>query len=138
MATRPACRLSKANIDAKTVVTADVLQYRLVAQSTSDSQVAYAAAGAVAYGVTQKAGAVGVTIPVALLGCGETTRVAVGTGGATRGSWAVVIGAAGEVTNAATLGGGTVAKNIVGRFEETGVAGDIVGMTLITFTGVSA
>jgi len=138
MAARPACRLSKANITAKAVVTAPVERYRAVSLSTSDSQVAYTAAGGAAYGFTLEAGAVGAVIPVVVTGCGETTRVKVGTGGATRGSWAVVVGAAGEVTNAAALGGGTVARNIVGKFEETGVAGDEVGLVLIAFTGASA
>jgi len=138
MAARPACRLSKANITSKSVVTADVDQYRMVSLSTSDSQIAYTAAGGAAYGVTQEAGVVGKVITVAVLGCGETTRVKVGTGGATRGGWAVVVDADGRVANAPALGGGMVARNIVGKFEETGVAGDQVGLLLIAFTGASA
>lgn len=136
MAARPACRLSKANITAKAVVTTAVEQYRVVSLNTSDSQCVHTAAGAAGYGVALEAGAVGAVIPVAVLGCGETVRIKVGTGGATRGSWAVVV--ADGVTNAGTLGGGSVAKNIVGKFEETGVAGDVVGMILQDFAGVAA
>lgn len=136
MAARPSCRLSKANITAKTVVTTAVEQYRVVSLNTSDDQCVHTAAAAQGYGVAQEAGAVGVTIPVAVLGCGETTRIKVGTGGATRDAWAVVV--ADGVTNAGTLGGGTVIKNVVGKFEESGVAGDVVGLILQNFTGVSA
>lgn len=138
MAARPSCRLSKANLTTKVVVTAAVEAYRAVSLSTSDSQCAYTAAGGAAYGFTQSAAAVGVAVTVAVTGCGETTRAKVGTGGATRGSWAVVVDADGRVTNAAALGGGTVARNVVGKFEETGVAGDEVGLILIAFTGASA
>lgn len=138
MTARPSCRVGYANITAKAVVAAPVLAKRVVALNTSDSQVTYAAAGAAGYGVSMSDGIVGAVIDVAVLGCGATARVKVGTGGATRGSWAVVVGAEGRVTNAVALGGGNVAKNIVGKFEESGVDGDEVGLILQDFTGVSA
>jgi hypothetical protein len=58
------------------------------------------------------------------------------TGTATRDGWAIAT--ADGFTDAPALGGGTVARNIVGKFYDSGVAGDIVGLVPGPFTGVSA
>lgn len=63
--------------------------------------------------------------------------VTVGTGGATRGVHAVVV--ADGYTDAATASGGTVAQYITGKFLQTGVAGDLVGLMLnVNLTAVKA
>jgi len=72
-----------------------------------------------------------------LVGEGDgIVKVKVSTGGATRGKHAVVV--ADGVADAAALGGGTTAVNVIGTFAQTGVAGDVVGMKFRQFTGVSA
>lgn len=63
-------------------------------------------------------------------------KVLVGTGGATRGKFAKVV--SDGVTDVGTLGGGTTAAEVVGKFVQSGVAGDYVGMMPVTFTGVKS
>mgnify|MGYP001580825832 CR=1 FL=1 len=72
---------------------------------------------------------------VLLFGTG-IVPVTVGTGGATRGANAITV--ADGFTNAATHGGGTTAQITYGKFLQTGVAGDIVGLLMQYSTGVSA
>ena len=136
MAARPDALLEGATIRPKTVVTTAVAKYRVVKLSTSDSQCVHAGAGEAGDGVALEAGAVGEQIPVVLMAAGCVVPVLVGTGGATRGLAAVVV--ADGVTNSGTLGGGTVLKNTVGTFTQSGVAGDIVGMIPSRSASVSA
>jgi hypothetical protein len=62
--------------------------------------------------------------------------VTVGTGGATRGTDAITV--ANGFTDAAANGGGTTSQIIKGRFMQTGVAGDIVGLLMNSGRSVSA
>ena len=61
--------------------------------------------------------------------------VTVGTGGATRGTDAITV--ASGFTDAATNGGGTTSQIIKGRFMQTGVAGDRVGLLMNSNRSVS-
>lgn len=95
-----------------------------------------AGAGEPGFGVFLNTYAVGAQAQVAYLSGGGVLPVKVGTGGATAGKEAVVV--ADGVTDAPTLGGGTVARNIVGVFRESGVAGDVVGLIPGRQSAVSA
>ena len=61
--------------------------------------------------------------------------VKVGTGGASAGQYAVVV--SDGVTNQA-MSDGTTARHIVGKFTQTGVVGDIVGLALAPFCTFTA
>lgn len=63
-------------------------------------------------------------------------KVLVGTGNATRGKYAKVVGDG--FADAGTLGGGTTAQEVAGKFVQSGVAGDYVGMQPAPFTSVKA
>lgn len=109
---------------------------RPVSLNTSDQEVTLTAAGAACFGIALETKAAGERVQV-LVSEGDTiVKVKVGTGGATRGAHAVVV--ADGLTNAAALGGGTTAVNVIGTFTETGVAGDVVGFKFRQFAGVTA
>lgn len=74
--------------------------------------------------VNETAGAAGTRVGIALDGV-AIVPVLVGTGGATRGSFAVTV--SDGLTNQ-TIGGGSTLVHIAGKFMQTGVVGDIVGM----------
>lgn len=80
--------------------------------------------------------ATGLQCQVAMLSGACIVKVLVGTGGATRGSFAKVV--SDGFTNAGTLGGGTTAQEVVGKFVQSGNVGDYVGMQPASFTGVKA
>lgn len=61
--------------------------------------------------------------------------VKVGTGGASAGLFAVVV--SDGLTNQ-TLGGGTTVRHIAGKFTQTGVVGDVVGLAVGPFSAGSA
>lgn len=83
---------------------------------------------AAAIGVIYQANAAGRPASVAMYGSPGVIPVLVGTGGATRGAFAVRN--ATGFTDAATVGGGTTVQYIRGQFLQTGVAGDYVGMNI--------
>lgn len=108
---------------------------RAMSFAAADEEVQLTAAGAaVTCGIALETKAAGERVQV-LVGEG-IIKVKVGTGGATRGLYAVVV--ADGLTNTATIGGGTVVKNLAGRFLQTGVAGDVVGLLFHPFASVSA
>lgn len=120
-----------------TVVAAgSTVEGRPVSLSGSDQEVTLTAAGSPCHGIALETKAAGERVQV-LISEGDTVvNVKVGTGGATRGSYAVVV--ADGLTNGPTLGGGTILRNIIGSFTETGVAGDVVGFKFRQFAAVSA
>ena len=88
------------------------------------------AAGAndpLAIGVINQSNAAGKPAHVALYGS-AVMPLTVGAGGATRGLDAIT--AADGFTDAATNGGGTVSQIIKGKFLQTGVAADVVGLLI--------
>lgn len=107
---------------------------RPVSFASSDQEVQTTAAAAKCMGIALETKAAGERVQV-LIGEGGV-KVKVGTGGATRGEQAVVV--ADGVTNSGTLGGGSVIKNLVGMFLETGVVGDVVGLVFRPTVAVSA
>lgn len=109
---------------------------RLVKLAAADEEVQLAGAGEAGIGIALETKAAGERVQV-LVSEGDTVvKVKVGTGGATRGLWAVAV--ADGLTNSGTLGGGAVLKNIIGQFMQTGVAGDVVGFKFKQFASVSA
>jgi len=86
-------------------------------------------------GVALETKAAGEKVQVAHLNGGGVVPVLVGTGGATQGAYATM--ASDGWTNQ-TLGGGTTVSYIGGKFVETGVVGDIVGLEVGQFAGVKA
>ena len=75
--------------------------------------------------------------PIEVILYGNAIKVVtVGTGGATRGVDATTV--ADGFTNAATNGAGTVSQITKGKFMQTGVAGDDVGLLLCYGRGVTA
>lgn len=97
--------------------------------SGADNQVENCGAGEDGFAVALQSGVAGETVPCALEGH-QVIPVKVGTGGATRGSFARCV--ADGMTDVALVDGTTV-RNIPGKFLQTGVAGDEVGL----LTGVS-
>lgn len=80
-----------------------------------------------AIGIINQANAAGRPAHVTLYGF-AVMPVTVGTGGATRGVDATT--AADGFTDAATNGTGTVSQIIKGKFLQTGVVGDVVGLLI--------
>lgn len=118
-----------------TVVAAgSAIEGRPVSFNTSDEECTLTAAAARPDGIALETKAAGERVQV-LIGEG-ICKVKVGTGGATRGEYAVVV--ADGLTNSGTLGGGSVVKQLVGKFLQTGVAGDVVGLRFSPFVSVSA
>jgi hypothetical protein len=72
---------------------------------------------------------------VQLAGSSCVVPVKVGTGGATAGAYAIVVS---DGLTDKTLGGGTTVRYIVGKFTQTGVVGDMVGLAPGPFAGVSS
>lgn len=136
MAARPNCILDLSIKRPFTVITTPVTRGRVVKFGASDTECLHSAAGEAGFGVALEDGIVGQLITVQYLAGNAVVPVIVGTGGATRGAYAVVV--ANGVTNAPTIGGGTVLRNIVGWFTQTGVAGDEIGMVPMAMAAVSA
>lgn len=101
--------------------------------SGDDNEIALSGATDVdTIGVALSTQTAGERVQVCMLTGGCVVKVLVGTGGATRGKYAIVT--TDGVTDQ-TLGGGTTVKYIVGKFVQSGSAGDYVGMIPIGFAG---
>jgi hypothetical protein len=112
-----------------------ITEGRAVSLGSADEEITPTAAGAAPWGIALESKNALEKCQV-LVGAGDgLVKVKVGTGGATRGSYAVVV--ADGLTNAPVLGAGTVLRNIVGQFAQTGVVGDVVGFRLNPFAAVS-
>lgn len=136
MAARPDTSLHNATIVHKVVAAGQsVTAGRPVKLITDDDTCQHSGVGEAAFGIALQDAAAGVRVQIALCGGGGIVPVLVGTGGATRDLAAVVV--ANGVTNSATLGGGTVLRNIVGYFTQSGVAGDLVGLVPLRSAAVS-
>lgn len=81
-------------------------------------------------------GTAGKNCQIALLAGACVIKVLVGTGGATRGKYAKVV--SDGLADVGVLGGGTTLAEVVGKFVQSGVAGDYVGMIPAPFSGVKA
>lgn len=94
-----------------------------------------AAAGDNPFAIALETGIAGATVNVALLAGDCIIPVRVGTAGATAGKFGEV-GTTGLIDR--TLGGGTTVRYIAGKFLQTGVDGDFVGLVPSNFAGVSS
>lgn len=133
-ATRPSQNIQNGLIE-KFTASGGIAKYMPVKFGADDLTVVQAGAGDDPIGIAQDTAVDGADLTV-LLFCTSIVAVTVGTGGATRGAYAIC--AADGLTDKA-LGGGTVAQHVSGRFRQSGVAGDRVGLMVGgNFTGVSA
>ena len=117
------------------VVTANAVRGRQCKFGAADDEATVCGAGEQGMGIFLGDAVIGAWVDVAIFTSGAIIPVVVGTGGATRGSYAVAV--ANGLTNQ-VLGGGTVVRHIAGVFTQTGVAGDVVGLQIGAFAGVSA
>lgn len=134
MATRADQILDKTVIRSFKVVTANAVRGRMCKFGAADDEATVCGAGEQGMGVFLADAVIGESVSVATFAGAGIVQVVVGTGGATRGSYAIA--AANGLTNQ-VLGGGTVVRHIAGTFTQTGVAGDYVGLQIGAFGGVS-
>ena len=102
--------------------------------SGADDQVEVCAAGEDGIGVALSTQVAGDQVQVALYGW-AIVPVKVGTGGATRGLWAKSVA---DGFTDLTTGGGSTARYAHGKFLQSGVVGDLVGLLLANSPTVSA
>lgn len=135
MATRAIKKINFGTIGTYTVVTGETVRGGMpvilhTADTTIDEAIATddtAIGIALGFGTTYTAGQ-----EVQVLHYGPIVPVLVGTGGATRGTKAVVAGAADGLTDAAAHNSdGTGNVNVLGVFMQTGSAADEVGMMMV-------
>lgn len=136
MAVRPHENLEGAVIRTFTVkAAASATKYYPLNHGAADDEVENANTGEDAFCIALETKAAGEKVECALLTGTAVVPVRVGTGGATRGLWAVMV--ADGVTNQ-TLGGGTVVAFVLGKFLQSGVVGDVVGLMPANFASVKA
>ncbi len=127
MATRPTLHLQSALIQSFVIpATKTTTEGLRVKFSGADNQVEACGAGEDGIGVAMASGVAGDTVQVVLEGyC--VAKVKVGTGGATRGAFAKIV--ADGYTDQA-IADGTTPRLLAGKFMNTGVAGDFVGLLM--------
>lgn len=125
MATRAKQKIDFGCIEAFTVASGQTVTagYR-VKFASADNECQNCGVNEDGIGIALQAGAAGEKVSILLDGQG-IVKVIVGTGGATRGSFAVTV--ANGFTNQAIADGATV-RYLAGKFMQTGVAGDTVGL----------
>lgn len=94
--------------------------------SGADDAIENCGAGDNGFAIALENGVAGGQAQVLLEGS-AVVPVLVGTGGATRGAHAVPVA---DGFTDQTVGGGTVVKNVSGKFMQTGAAGDYVGLLI--------
>lgn len=134
MATRAGQALQYALIKEYTVGTA-ATKGKLAKFGSDDETMTDASAGENGLAVWLETGTTGQRKEAVLLAGGAIVKVLVGTGGATRGSYAVAV--SDGFTNK-TLGGGTTVSYIAGKFLQTAVAGDYAELLVGEFASVSS
>jgi hypothetical protein len=140
MAVRSDRDLKNITIVYRTVETGQTVAIgRVVKEGNADKECQHAGAADLDYfGVVVElgplAGAAGDKVGIALLAGSGIIPVKVGTGGATRGTFAKIVadGVASFTVNTAAAG---TLRPVVGKFTQTGVAGDVVGL-IPSMTGV--
>lgn len=133
MAVRPIDFQSKALVKGYTVQAAGAATKGCGAIiGTAPEDALNAGANGKVFGIFLDTAAAAARVDVALSG---VVPVLVGTGGATQGEFAIAT--ADGFTNQ-TLGGGTTVKHIAGKFLQTGVAGDYVGLVIGCFAAGAA
>lgn len=135
MAARPTKKIQNALIETWTVTAAATATQYMPATLTAEKTARDSTSGENCSAIFLETKAAGEKVQVAILAGGAVIPVKVGVAGATQGGYAEV-GTTGLVDR--TLGGGTTVRYIAGKFLETGVSGDIVGMIAGQFAGVSS
>lgn len=142
MAARPTKKVQNALVVTKAVKAASTVTIGMpVSIDTATDTVLDATSGQNAFGIAAGPGnfgdtlSAGAMVQVYMLTGGAIVPVKVGTTNATQGGYAEV-GTTGAVDR--TLGGGTTVRYILGKFAETGVSGDFVGLIVGQFAGVSS
>lgn len=136
MAVRPESVLTNAIIKTYTVVGGgSTTEYLPVKFSGADTTVTVCGAGDNGFAIALETKTAGEKVRVAVVTGGSIIPVKVGTGGATRDAYAK---AAADGLTDQTLGGGTTVRYIFGKFLQSGVAGDRVGLLAGPFAGVSS
>jgi len=135
MSARPDQIMKNAVIVTWTVTAAGAATLYMPLTLTADSTGRDSTAGENASAIALETKTAGEKVQVALLTGGAVVPVKVGSAGATQGLYAE-IGTTGAIDR--TLGGGTTVRYILGKFTETGATGDVVGLAVGQFAGVSA
>jgi hypothetical protein len=124
------CRISSATVKAASTFT----KYKAIKRN--GAEVLDCAAGDAPDGYAVKTASPGEQGAFIAVNEPGIVEVLVGTGGATAGAFAKVV--ADGMADAGVLGGGTTLQNIAGKFVDTGVAGDRVGLMPMAFAAVKA
>lgn len=135
MATRPTFKMKGAVIETWTVTAAAAATKHMPLTLTAERTGRDSTSGENCSAIALETKAAGELVQVALLTGGAIVPVKVGTAAATMGAYAEV-GTTGLTDR--TLGGGTTVRYIAGKFLETGVSADIVGLVVGQFAGVSS
>ncbi len=133
--TRPTNFPQGANIVQMTVKASSAVTKYMPVTFDTETTCLDATAGQNADGIAMETAVAGAKVQICLLNGGFVIPVKVGTAGATVGEYATV-GTTGCVDQ--TLGGGSTVVYIQGKFHNTGVSGDIVGLEIGQFAGVKA
>ncbi len=134
MATKAKVKLGGACIDTFTVAAGQIVTEGFrVKFASADGEVQNCGAGEDGIGVAQSSATAGQKVTVVLEGV-AVVKVKVGTGGASRGAYALPV-ANGFADQA--IADGTTPRRLAGKFMQTGVAGDSVGMLIGISTPMS-
>lgn len=134
MATKAKVKLNGACIDTFTVAAAQtVTEGFRVKFAAADGEVQNCGAGEDGIGYALASATAGQKVSVVLEGS-AVVKVKVGTGGATRGAYAIPV-ANGLADQA--IADGTTPRRLAGKFMQSGVAGDMVGLLIGIATPMS-
>lgn len=134
MATKAKIKLDRACIDTFTVASGQtVTEGFRVKFASADGECQNCGAGEDGFGIAQASGTAGQKVSIVLEGS-AVVKVKVGTGGATRGAYSIPV-ANGYADQA--IADGTTPRRLAGKFMQTGVAGDFVGMLIGIATPMS-
>lgn len=133
MATRAHMKIDEAVLHTFTAGAGGITKGKRVKFGADDLTVLDCGAGEDGIGVALEAKSAGDPVVVVLEGC-AVVPVLVGTGGATRGGYAIPV-ANGFADQA--IADGTTPRRLAGKFLQSGVAGDMVGLLIGVATPMS-
>lgn len=134
MATKAKIKIDHALIDTFTVASGQIVTEGFrVKFAAVDGECQNCGAGEDGFGIAQASATAGQRVSVVLEGT-AIVKVKVGTGGASRGAYAIP--AANGFTDQA-IADGVTPRRLAGKFMQTGVAGDFVGMLIGIATPMS-
>ena len=134
MATKAKQKLAGACIDTFTVASGQIVTEGFrVKFASADGECQNCGAGEDGIGIAQTSATAGQKVSIVLEGL-AVVRVRVGTGGATRGSYAIP--AANGFTDQA-IADGVTPRRLAGKFMQSGPVGDLVGLLIGVSTPMS-